>query len=346
MKPPRVLVLYNEPGLPPEHPDFASEQDVLYSVKIVCESLAAQKLTAERLGVGPDPAVLIAGLRQHAPDVVFNLFEGTAEHGTTEATVAGILEWLRLPYTGCPPQAMTIARNKPLAKQLFAGGGVRTPEFVVVDGPCPPNRLGWPVIVKPATEDASVGIEQVAVVTSDTQLRDRVDYVLHRYGGPVLIEQFVIGREMHVTLADLDGAGEPTALPFAEIRFEPAEDLWPIYSYTAKWDEASREYALRPVDVPVILPPGPTEALIAASRQAFRLLGCRDLARVDTRLTPDGEVYVLEVNPNPSITSIMLDTGLTAMGRTYDGFIAHLARTAAARGGLAGVNPYGRADCA
>ena len=118
--------------------------------------------------------------------------------------------------------------------------------------------------------------------------------------------------------------------------------LWPIYSYDAKWKEQSREYQLRPVDIPARLPEDVAERVRRASVQTHRVLGCRDYSRVDLRVAPDGEVFVLEGNPNPSITSLTLETGLDLIGKNYDWFIATMARNAHARGGLAGVNPYGQ----
>jgi D-alanine-D-alanine ligase len=338
MPEPRVLILHNDPILPLDHPDAESEHEVLYSVSVVTESLQHEGVPVARLGITADPLTLLDGLKATCPDVVFNLYEGTPDHGGSEAAVAGLLEWLRVPFTGCPSQSLALARNKPLSKLVLTAGGVRTPEhFVVEEGArCPRNPLGWPVIVKPGREDASVGIDQGAVVTSDRQLRDRVDYLFAHYGGPALVERFVTGREIHASVVELDRTGEPTVLPLAEIRFDPDEKLWPIYTYDAKWKEQSREYLLRPVDVPVTLPPDVTDRLVRATKQTYKVLGCRDHARVDVRVAPDGEVYVLELNPNPSITSVMLSTGLELIGHTYDGFMAAMARHAAARGGRAG----------
>ncbi|OWK39155.1 D-alanine--D-alanine ligase family protein [Fimbriiglobus ruber] len=339
MAPPRVLVLFNEPVLAADHPDADAEHDVIHSVNIVTGFLEKAGLPVTRLGVSTDPTPLVARLKNDPPDVVFNLFEGTADHGNTEAFVAGIMEWLAVPFTGSPAQAMTLARNKLLAKHLFIGAGIETPAFFAVEAgeACPANTLGWPVIVKPAREDASVGIDQGAVVTTDADLRDRVEYILARYGGPVLVEQFIVGREMHVTLVELDAAAPaPTALPFSEILFQKGEDdhtdLWPIYSYDAKWRTDSSEYHRTPVDVPVVLPEDVTGRLVRAAQKTYRLLGCRDYARVDARVTDEGKVYILEANPNPSITSIMLRYGLEAIGWTHDAFVAHVAKYAAARG--------------
>ncbi|HVK16241.1 MAG TPA: hypothetical protein VM533_04780 [Fimbriiglobus sp.] len=147
MSEPRVLLIYNQPVLPLDHPDSESEQEVLYSAQVVGDCLAGEGLPVARLGVGADPATLFEGLRATSPDVVFNLYEGTADQGGSEAAVAGVMEWMRVPFTGCPSESMVLCRNKPLAKLLLTAAGVRTPEyFVVEDGArCPKNPLGWPV---------------------------------------------------------------------------------------------------------------------------------------------------------------------------------------------------------
>lgn len=342
MSSPHVLILYNEPVLPLDHPDAASEHDVLYTVEVVTKLLTQGGLTVEPFGAPPDPAALIPGLRARAYDVVFNLYEGRGDLGNTEAFVAGTMEWLRIPFNGSPAQAMILARNKPVTKHLLVGAGISTPEFLVTDGPLPPNGMGWPVIVKPAREDASVGIDQGSVVTNDRDLRDRVDFILARYGPPALVERFIHGREIHASLCELGDTDDPTVLPFAEILFEKTETgRWPIYSYDAKWKETSRDHLLTPIDVPVPLPWDVTERLTRAAKKLYRLLGCRDFARVDARLTADGEVFVLECNPNPSITSLMLKYGLESANWTESRFLCHMARRAAARGGLITVNPYG-----
>ena len=334
MPEPHVLVIFNQPALPLDHPDADSEQDVLYSVEVVRDFLTEAGISSTELGIGSDPSALIRHLESSRPDVVFNLFEGFADRGHTESTITGLLEWLDVPFTGCTTQPIVIARNKALAKQLMLGAGLNTPNFFLVhQQPCPKNHLGWPVIVKPCWEDASVGIDQGAVVTNDRDLADRVEWIRVRYGSPVIVEQFITGREIHTMMVELGDDAEPTALPFSEILFEEGEEeLWPIYSYDAKWRTDSAEYERTPVDVPVELEDDLSELVITAAKRVYHLFGCRDYARIDTRVSEDGEVYLLEANPNPSITSIMLRYGLEAIDWTHGQYVAHLVRRAAQRG--------------
>src|SRR5438132_778451 len=191
MRAPRVLILYNKPVLRAGHPDAASEYDVLHTVDTVSATLVQAGFKVSRLGLKHDPADLLARLRAEKPNVVFNLYEGTGDDGNTEAYVAGLLEWLELPFTGSPFQTLVLARNKHLAKSLFRGAGIPTPEALIVDSlPIAGFSLNWPVIVKPATQDASVGLDQGSVVTNSQRLEQRVASLLESYGPPVLVEEF------------------------------------------------------------------------------------------------------------------------------------------------------------
>lgn len=249
MRPTRVLVLYNEPVLPSGHPDYESEQQVLFTVDIVSKNLSQAGYAVRRLGVSTDPQVLLDGLRAIRPDVIFNLFEGLPDQGTTEAFVAGLLEWSGVPFTGSPFATLSLARCKHLCKFLFRGVGLPTPEFIVIDElPIPECRLQWPVIVKPAQEDASVGLDQGSVVVDQTALNDRVGQLLKTYGPPVLVEEFIPGRELNVSVVK---APELRTLPVSEVLFvQDSPDYWPIVTYDAKWRPGSRDYEATPPSIP------------------------------------------------------------------------------------------------
>jgi len=282
--------------------------------------------------VSTDPTALLVGLRQHRPDVVFNLFEGTAEDGNTEAYVAGLLDWAGVPFTGSPFQTLCLARSKPLTKHLLQGAGLPTPAFLVVeDLPVPEGPLGWPVIVKPAQQDASVGLDQGSVVTDRQRLHDRVAYLLRTYGPPVLVEQFIRGRELTVALVEAPGL---QMLPISEILFlDQAPGYWPIVTYDAKWRPGSRDYEATPPRYPAEVSPELAERLESLARRAFRLLGCRDYARFDFRVPPSGQPYLLEINPNPDFSPTAgLAGGLTSAGMTHAQFTVQLVRAALARG--------------
>jgi D-alanine-D-alanine ligase len=327
----RVLVLYNEPVLPADHPDAESEHEILYTVDFVSKTLIEAGFEVTRLGVNTDPDVLLAGLRSHQPDGVFNLFEGTADHGNTEAFVVGLLEWLGLPFTGSPFQTLGLARSKHLTKHLFQGAGLPTPEFFVIkELPVPECPLEWPVIVKPALEDASVGLDQGSVVTDQAALDQRVRHLLTTYGPPVLVEQFIRGREFNVGIIE---APELRVLPVSEVLFvEKDPAYWPIVTYDAKWKPGSHDYEATPPRYPAEIAPKLAERLGNLACQAYRLLGCRDYARVDFRVRPSGKPYLLEVNPNPDFSPTAgLAGGLVSAGLSHAEFSVALMRTALSR---------------
>jgi D-alanine-D-alanine ligase len=336
MPSPRVLILYNEPVLPRGHPLGDSEAGVLQTVENTTRALRQAGYAVRCLGVGEDPGAVLEGLRQVHPDAVFNLFEGLATQAGTEATVVGLLEWLGVPFTGSPSAALALALDKHRTKHLLRGAALPTPaSFALERLPVPDCPLPWPVIVKPARQDASVGIEQASVTTTQEDLERRCAWVLERFGPPVLVEQFVRGREFHVHLIeDRDAAGGRSLclLPLAEIVFlEQAAGYWPIYSYDAKWKADTHEYRVTPLHSPVVLEPGRMERLGDLARQAYELLGCRDYGRLDVRMTPGGEFFILEVNPNPFLNSKAVLNGLAALGRSQTQFFLGLVRAALAR---------------
>jgi D-alanine-D-alanine ligase len=328
MRSQRVLVLYNQPVLPTSHPDAESEHEILYTVEAVTKTLIEAGFRVSQLGVSRDPGVLLQGLREQRPDVIFNLFEGTADNGSNEAYVAGLLEWLEIPFTGSPFQTLCLARSKHLAKTLLQGAGLPTPHFFVVENlPVPQCPLEWPVIVKPATQDASVGLDQGSVVTEQAQLQERVAYLLKTYGPPVLVEQFIRGREFNVAIIE---APQVQVLPISEILFTDTDpNFWPIVTYDAKWKPGSRDYEATPPRYPADVSPKLAERVGDVAAQAFRLLGCRDYARVDFRVRPTGKPYILEVNPNPDFSpQAGLSGGLASAGLTHAKFTVDLVHAA------------------
>jgi D-alanine-D-alanine ligase len=331
-----VLVLFNEPVLPRDHPESASELDILDTVADTVKVLTDAGFDVTRLGVSFDPQPLLDEVRRSRPDAVFNLFEGVPTRQGSEVAIASLLEWLELPFTGCPSACLSLARNKAAGKHLLAAAGLPTAKYVVLhDDFIPDWTWGWPAMVKPALQDASVGIDQGSVVTNTDQLAARVRYLLETFGPPVLVEEFVSGREFHVNVIE-DGVAPDRpilVLPFSEIAFREARpDWWPVYTYTAKWDETSAEYADCPVVAPVELPAEPTARLRDLATRAFRLFGCRDFARIDVRMTASGVFRVLEMNPNPYLISLTLVRGLEAIGRAHEQMVIGMARAAIARG--------------
>jgi D-alanine-D-alanine ligase len=332
-----VLVLYNRPQSAPGDPDHASEAGVLSSVAAVLEALSGGGYRARSLGLGSNVDELVREVSgDRRPELVFNLCESFAGDAGLEPAVAGLLDLLGLPYTGSPAACLALARDKAGAKRLLAGAGLPTPEFRFV-GPGAPLEAGvpaaWlqrgPLIVKPAAEDASLGLSQASVVRDVHALEREVAAARARWKG-VLVERFLPGREFSVGLM---AAPETTALPVSEIDYRPSALPWNLVTYAAKWDEHSEDWRATPVQCPADLPDELARALQALAVEAFDLLGCRDYARVDLRLDEHGAPHVLEVNPNPDLDPRAgFARALDAAGHGWSEFVCALAGAARARG--------------
>lgn len=333
----KVLILYNEPTLPRDHPDAASEAGVLESVEAVNTSLAAHIHRCFALGLGPTVDEAIASILDLDPfDVVVNLFEGFSGVGRGEAVIAGLVELRGMAMTGSPAECLELVRHKPRTKWLLAGAGVPTPDFLLTSPQCRPDRSQFaalldrgPLIVKPAHEDASLGISLASVVETEVDLDTQLKRVHERYG-PALVERFIVGREFNVSVLALP---EPQTLPLAEIEFGeafPANRR--IVTYAAKWAENSDECVQSAVRCPAEVEPELAAEIRRVALAAFRATGCRDYARVDMRVNDAGQVCVLEVNGNPDISPTAgFAKALEAGGIEYDGFIHRLVKNAYAR---------------
>jgi len=326
-----VAVLYNAATLPPDHPDFASEADVAEVARAIAGALRGRDFHAELVAAAPPIGTLVATLEALRPDVVFNLIEGFGGSSGGEAHVTSLLELLGLPYTGCPPEAMGLCRQKGRAKALLIGAGLPTAPFVVLEAGDPAVvGFGGPFVVKPESEDGSLGIGQGSVVTDPAALADRVAGVRAAYGPRVLVEAYLPGPEYNVGVIALPA---PVALPVAEIAFATPPGSWPILTYEAKWAVGSSEdLASRPV-CPARIEATLARELGGLAVAAFGATGCRDVARVDFRLDARGEPMILEVNPNPDLgPSAGWARALRVSGRDYAETLAGLAFQAMRRG--------------
>jgi D-alanine-D-alanine ligase len=259
-------------------------------------------------------------------DLVFNLCEGINGHARFEDYVVGALELAGVPFTGCRHWATTIAHRKHVANTLLASAGVPIPAFTLANANKLVTEFPLPAIVKPAAEDASVGIDNGAICTSKKALRKRVALMLEQFE-EVLVQEYVPGREFNV------GFVGRRMLPIAEIDFNMPEGTWPIVSYAAKWVPGSAEdqgtIPLCPADIPADL----AKHIGQAARQAWEYVsGGEGYGRVDLRLGDSGQPYVLEVNPCPDLSS---NAGLARMGRafgwTYDDLVMQIVDEALAR---------------
>lgn len=286
-----------------------------------------------------DPAALLAAVRAADAACWFNLCESLRGDARLEAAVAWLLELEGVAYTGSPPRALALALEKPLCRAALREAGVPVPRGAVLArpddplaGPAPP-RPGRRWIVKPAREDASHGVALESVVAGEAAARARAAWVIETFRQPALVEEWIDGRELNVSLLEgPDGALE--VLPLAEIDFS----AWPagaprVVTYDAKWRPDSPEYRGSPS-----VAAGPLEPALAArvrevARAAFRAVGLRDYGRVDLRLCPADGPLVIDVNPNPDLSP---DAGLARAaargGLPHDDLCRTLVDRALARG--------------
>ena len=242
-------------------------------------------------------------------DVIFNLCEGLDGHSRYEDYVVGTLELMGVPYTGCRPWPVTVCHRKHIANTLMLAAGVPIPRFWLAQGNKIPSDFPLPAIVKPAAEDASLGIDAGAVCTTKKALKKRLAEQLEQWD-EVLVQEYVAGREFNV------GFVGRQPLPLSEICFDGMpEGSWPVLTYSAKWDEGSPEDLGSVPVCPADVPAETTKKIVAAARQAWDLLaGGEGYGRVDMRLDARGQPWVLEVNPNPDLSD---NAGLSRMGKAF-----------------------------
>jgi D-alanine-D-alanine ligase len=286
----------------------------------------------EVLGLAVDgtPECLRA-LAQAQADLVFNLVESFGGDDTKEPYVAAYYDLLGLRYTGSGARGLTLAMDKALAKKVISFHGVATPRWAVVwrgrlDSA---HDIEFPVIVKPAREDGSIGIGFDALAGNIKELMERIDQLHAEFDHPVLIEQYIDGREIYMGLL---GNHQPEALPPVELDLSHLPKGTPRIAGTeVKWAEGTRAYRGSKVSVPK-LSDDVLETMQRAAITAFQSLGLRDYARVDFRLTRDGKVYLIEANPNPYLASgAEFIKGARASGRTYAQTILEIVALARAR---------------
>ena len=293
----RVAILHNQdfthlpPGL------SRNSQDAILGVATAVEAaLRARGATVQVMPLSTDPVSFAPEFVLHRPDVVVNLCESLGGDSRGEMLVPGLLDLLGLPYTGSGPLALALALHKHKAKEILRGCGVPTPAHCVVRelADLEGLEIALPVIVKPAHEDASIGIDRDSVVRDRKDLAAACERILFGLNQPAIVEQYIEGREIYVSFL----GAPPEPLPLSEIDFEKLDPAHPrIVTYAAKWDTAAPEFHHTP-SVACTLPPELERKVVTAARSAFHALECRDYGRVDMRLSAAGEPYVIEVNPN------------------------------------------------
>jgi D-alanine-D-alanine ligase len=301
----------------------------------IAHALGERGYEVQLLGVCDDLQYLIQCLREWRPDLVFNAAEAFRGNEALEYLLPGVLEAEGYRYTGAPPLALQVTRNKAMSKKVLAYFGVQSPGFVTYrlheEVEKTPD-LTFPLMVKPLQTDASAGIAQASVVQDVAALRDRVSFIHERFGQGAIAEEFIDGRELYVSI--IGNHEELEILPITEMVFDkqrtrPEER---IATQLAKWDESYRErkgirnVLARPLARSV------RERIRETCRTAYRALWLRDYARLDLRLTPDGRVWLLEANANPFISyGHDMANAAAKAGMDYADFIQRIVDAAVAR---------------
>jgi D-alanine-D-alanine ligase len=300
----RILALVHRhlipPDVIPEGTDIISapwrtEYDVI-------TTLRAQGHDVRPLGVHDDLGDIRRAAEEWKPHIAFNLLEGFDDVTIFDQNVVSHLELLKLPYTGCNPRGLLLARDKSLSKKLLSYHRIDVPEFEVFRIGRPirrPKRLAFPLIVKSLTQEASIGISQASVVENDEKLKERVTFIHESIGTAAIVEQYIEGRELYVGLI---GNQTLQALPVWELFFtNMPPDAKRIATDRVKWSvKYQKKYGIES-GLAKDLDEGVAEKIQHVCKRAYRALELSGFARVDLRLDATGHVWVIEANPNPQI---------------------------------------------
>lgn len=335
-----VTLIFNDDHGDPASPGVEARADVLHVADAVKQALTSAGHTVRARAVAADLIQALQSVHGDAPDAVFNLCESVSGDARGEAVVAGMLEQLGLAFTGSPALALGLALHKDQAKALLRGSGIPTPDWTLLPEGSPGIAAppSFPVIVKPAREDGSIGISVGSVASDLEGLREAVHRVW-RMHQPALVERYVDGRELCVSFL---GNGPGSVLPLREISFGPSFAGRPrIVSYLAKWDPSTPE-CRDTCSGPCELPRETAARVIECARRAFEVLGCRDYGRVDVRLDAGGTPWVIDVNPNCDLhPEAGFARAAAAAGVDYASLVVKLLENALER---APRSPAGRAS--
>ncbi len=284
---------------------------------------------------------LVELLNKISPKFVFNLSEEMNRKVELEMCLAGLLEIMNIPYTGAGPLALGLALNKFYVKQILNSAGIPTARGYLHYPDREPSQqnIRFPLIVKPAHEDASLGINSHSVCYDDEQLRLQVSYIHKVYQQEALVEEYLDGREFNVSVI---GEQDPVVLAVSEIDFGGMpEDEPKIVSYRAKWDEESVMYDATVPVCPAKISKSLEKRIKDIATKSYQCIGCRDYGRVDIRTDSRGHLRVLEVNPNPDISpQAGFARAARAAGYSYSGIILKICRAAMERGERVAVSVY------
>jgi D-alanine-D-alanine ligase len=298
----RVLVLMHDYLVPPAdvsgHDLMAVPWKTEHDVVVTLREMGHD---ATPLGVGDDLSIVRRTVEDWKPHIVFNMMEAFHELGTFDHNVVSYLELLRVPYTGCNPRGLMLARDKALSKTILHYHRIPVPDFAVVHlgrQGRRPVRLRFPLIVKSLTQEGSTGISQASVVEDEDKLRDRVKFIHDSIGTDAILERYIEGRELYVGII---GNHRLTVFPVWELHFtKHADDVHRIATERVKWStKYQRKYGIRTRAAK--LPDDVAARIQYLCKRVYRVLDLSGYARIDLRMDHQGKAFVIEANPNPQL---------------------------------------------
>ena len=302
MKPQRVLTLVHKGLEPPDQPpdegtataEWRMEYDVVQTLRALGHELRV-------IGVHDDLTPIRSSIDDFKPSITFNLMEAFNDVVVFDQNVVSYLELLRVPYTGCNPRGLTLSRDKALAKKLMAYHRIPVPDFLVVPlgrKVSLPKRLKFPLIVKSLTYESSTGISQASVVANEDQLAKRVQFIHDAIQTPAIVEQFIDGRELYVGVM---GNDRLQVFPVWEMSFSKMpENSWRIATERVKWSvKYQKKHGIDTAEAG--LDDDMKAKVQHLAKRVYKALDLTGYARVDLRMTPTGDLFVIEANPNPQL---------------------------------------------
>jgi D-alanine-D-alanine ligase len=340
----RIAIIYNEPKqtTPEDHWLSRSQSDGLVvpvdfvdssEFEVIRQSKKIEGILRDAgfdtfLYAASNPRDLCEVLVREHPELIFNCCETLGGNSKLEMNIAALFELLEIPFTGSSALGLALANDKGVAKSLFLAHGVPTPGWKTFS---PGDKiiaaeLKLPAIVKPIREGASIGIDLNSIVEDESSLAERVRFVWKEFGQAALVEEFIAGRELNVTLLAAPG-GHLSPLPISEILFDGfPHDKYKIVTFAAKWMTASFQFTTTVPRCPAQLSSELEETVKSMAVKAAEAVQMRDYVRIDFRVrASDESVFVTEANPNADLNE---DAGLArsarASGRTYDSLIREI----------------------
>jgi D-alanine-D-alanine ligase len=303
MKKLRILVPMHAPLVPPADARAADAKDADWRTEFdVSHTLRELGHDVLPVGVAGDLSPIRDAIRDFTPDIAFNLLEAFDDVVTWDQNVVAYLELMKLAFTGCNSRGLMLGRDKAIAKKLIAYHRIRTPDFAIFPRGRKarrPGRLTFPLIVKSATLDASIGISQASLVDNDERLYERIRFMHESVGSDAIVEQYIEGRELYVGIL---GNEKLLALPVWELLFSglPQDRPRIATEHVKSVESYRRRYKISTGPAPD-LPEALTTRIQTVCKRVYQILNLSGYARIDLRLTAEGEVYVLEANPNPQL---------------------------------------------